>query len=416
MKKLALFLAVTITFFNFGFVAQAAGMGTVNVIKKVVNNHGGTKTSTDFNISFFGEDITNPGSLILFDTFAGQDTPGTSMDITPGLYNVTEVVDPGYTATYSADCSGSVADGETKTCTITNDDKPAKLTVVKHVVGGPKTAGDFTMNVFAKDITRPLSEPPVQVDAFPGSESGVITSIAAGEYYVNEEPASDYSVSYSPECNGTATLGQEITCTVTNTYNMVTLTVTKNGDGNGTVTIGSTSPTTICSLEYCNDEKEQGHYSQDFPVGTVITLTAIPDSASNFDSSWSSTPSACSGNNTVCTFTLNANTTVNAHFGLNGGVTNVISTNGGGGGSITPITPPIVTPAPVSTPAVGQVAGAFISNPVTTEAPAEPQGKVLGAATTPQLPRTGMPIVNFALVLLLVGAVLGTVKKFKITQ
>jgi hypothetical protein len=28
----------------------------------------------------------------------------------------------GYTKSLSADCSGTIADGETKTCTITNDD------------------------------------------------------------------------------------------------------------------------------------------------------------------------------------------------------------------------------------------------------------------------------------------------------
>ena len=43
-----------------------------------------------------------------------------------------------------------IAAGETKTCTITNDDQPVTLHVIKHVInndGGNNVAGDFTMNV-----------------------------------------------------------------------------------------------------------------------------------------------------------------------------------------------------------------------------------------------------------------------------
>ncbi len=58
-----------------------------------------------------------------------------------------ETADPGYTTTYSADCSDAlIVTGESKTCTITNDDKPATLVVKKVVVndnGGSKRATDF---------------------------------------------------------------------------------------------------------------------------------------------------------------------------------------------------------------------------------------------------------------------------------
>jgi len=60
--------------------------------------------------------------------------PGAGLVIGSRSSGVPEVVDPGYTASYSADCTGSIALGESKTCTITNDDKPAGLTVIKRVV------------------------------------------------------------------------------------------------------------------------------------------------------------------------------------------------------------------------------------------------------------------------------------------
>ena len=40
----------------------------------------------------------------------------------------------GYAASYSADCSGTLVNGESKTCTVTNNDEAAKLTVIKHVI------------------------------------------------------------------------------------------------------------------------------------------------------------------------------------------------------------------------------------------------------------------------------------------
>src|SRR4029450_11104543 len=40
----------------------------------------------------------------------------------PGSYSVSETGPSGYTQSNSADCSGSIAAGQTKTCTVTNDD------------------------------------------------------------------------------------------------------------------------------------------------------------------------------------------------------------------------------------------------------------------------------------------------------
>ncbi len=53
--------------------------------------------------------------------------PGTAVTLTPGSsYSVTETPVPGYTQRMPlpAECSGTISAGQTKTCTIINDDKP----------------------------------------------------------------------------------------------------------------------------------------------------------------------------------------------------------------------------------------------------------------------------------------------------
>jgi len=94
--------------------------GTLQVIKTVINNDGGTAESGDFNITVTGN---NPSPA----EFPGAEAPGTDVTIEAGNYSVDEVDDLGYDKSLSADCSGTIAIGETKTCTITNDDVPPPI-------------------------------------------------------------------------------------------------------------------------------------------------------------------------------------------------------------------------------------------------------------------------------------------------
>jgi hypothetical protein len=88
------------------------------VIKHVINDNGGTASAGDFTMNAGGGDDSP-------DNFAGQEAPGTEVTLDAGSYNVTETGPSGYTATFSADCAGSITNGETKTCTVTNDDQTA---------------------------------------------------------------------------------------------------------------------------------------------------------------------------------------------------------------------------------------------------------------------------------------------------
>jgi hypothetical protein len=174
------------------------------VIKHVVNDNGGAATAANFTLDSGGTNDTP-------DNFAGAESPGTEVTLDAGAYNVTESGPSGYTASFSADCSGSIGVGVTKTCTVTNNDQAAKLIVIKHVVndnGGTATAANFTLDSGGTNDTP---------DNFAGAESpGTEVTLDAGAYNVTESGPSGYTASFSADCSGSLASGQTKTCTVTN--------------------------------------------------------------------------------------------------------------------------------------------------------------------------------------------------------
>ena len=112
----------------------------------MVNNNVWTLMSSNFTMTIAG--VTATG----FNTFAGEDSPCTDKTLTTvGTYTVTEAAVTGYTQTgTSSDCAGTIALGETKTCTITNEDDAPHLIVIKKVVnnnGGTLVSSNFTMTI-----------------------------------------------------------------------------------------------------------------------------------------------------------------------------------------------------------------------------------------------------------------------------
>ena len=202
--------------------------GTLIVKKVVINDSGGTKIATNFSFT------VNGGSAVSFlqdgaNTLAGKNT----MTVDAGTYNVVEPAVAGYATSY-ADCSNIVVgNGETKTCTITNNDRAATLIVIKHVInndGGQKSALDFAMQVTGANPT-PAS--------FAGAESpGTEVTLNAGQYSVSETDDPGYAPSYSADCTGSIENGVTKTCTVTNDDKPGTLIVKKvviNDDGGAKV-------------------------------------------------------------------------------------------------------------------------------------------------------------------------------------
>ncbi len=207
----------------------------LTVIKHVVNDNGGTAVASDWSMH-----ITSGGTDVSGSPFPGAESPGSTKTVNAGTLVVSESDGPsGYAASFSGDCnsSGSVTlgPGETKTCTITNNDQAAHLLVKKHVVndnGGTSIASDFTLGLSGQSPS-PAS--------FKGSEAGVSVTLDAGAYNVTEGDHIGYSVSFSPDCVGTIALGQEKTCTVTNDDQAAHLLVKKHviNDNGGTANASS---------------------------------------------------------------------------------------------------------------------------------------------------------------------------------
>ncbi|HEX6680899.1 MAG TPA: hypothetical protein VF063_09660 [Gaiellaceae bacterium] len=176
------------------------------VIKHVVNDNGGGADASQFTMTINGVTATGGNS------FPGAESPGTNKEVDPGSYNVTETGPSGYSATLSADCSGSIAAGQTKTCTVTNDDQAAHLIVIKHVVnanGGKAKASNFTMKINGVTATGGNS--------FPGAESpGTNKTVTPGSYNVTETGPAGYIAVPSADCSGTIALGETKTCTILN--------------------------------------------------------------------------------------------------------------------------------------------------------------------------------------------------------
>src|SRR3989339_812368 len=169
--------------------------------KIVVNDDGGTAVESDWTLTATGPtSISGPGAAGSTDVVSG----GT---FDAGAYSVTEPVVPaGYLQTGSGNCSGTILAGETKTCTITNNDIAPQLIVNKIIIndnGRTKVIADFPLFVDSGSVT-----------------SGVANTFTIGSHTVSETPNSNYTSVIGGDCatDGTITLalGDIKTCTVTN--------------------------------------------------------------------------------------------------------------------------------------------------------------------------------------------------------
>jgi hypothetical protein len=180
--------------------------GKLTIIKKVVNNNGGNNVVADF-ILFIDDGIVSDQVL-----------SGSTTTLPVGTYNVSEAGSDGYQATFTGDCDADgvvfVGANQEKTCTITNTELPAHITLRKVVTGNPPLASNTTFGLKIDGIVTPTGA------------SVAVTSNTP--HTINETGRVGYtfvSITGDPECpavlGGTATLseGQNITCTITNHKN-----------------------------------------------------------------------------------------------------------------------------------------------------------------------------------------------------
>ncbi len=207
-------------------VDDQPGTGTLVVITNVVNDDGGLSGADTFRMSVTGG---NPSPA----SFPGEGPPGRSVSLDPGTYRVsidsTDLFILGYTSAHSPDCVGTIAAGETKTCTVTVDDNPhGLLLVTTNVVndnGGTASASAWTISVTGGN-PDPAS--------FPGDGFFSQVRLDPGPYSVSASGPAGYGITLSAGCSGIIVARQRQVCTVTaddQPGTLVVITNVVNDDG-----------------------------------------------------------------------------------------------------------------------------------------------------------------------------------------
>ena len=186
----------------------------------MINDNGGTKNSDDFTFEL------NGGLSTSFESDGQND-----LSVTPNTtYNVTEPTVAGYATTYSGCSNISIAVGGSSTCTITNDDIAPSLQLIKSMIY------NSLGNALASDWTLTASGP-TTISGAAGVVSGA--TFSAGTYSLSESTgpsgylASEWNCIKNDESavlgsSITLGLGDNATCTITNSDLPGYLTVIKN--------------------------------------------------------------------------------------------------------------------------------------------------------------------------------------------
>lgn len=215
--------AVTCTITN----TNIAPLGTLVVIKNVVNDNGGTLTASNFIVHVKTQGP--PPTDIVGSPAAGVASPGrTYSNLLPGQYIVSEdTLDTGFYAltSMSGDCkleTGGVVQvvgGQTKTCTLHNNDVPPILILDKVVSGGPPNQ--------ESNWTLTATGPTTLSGAGASGSADVVSSagFSAGTYTLSESGGLPGYTASNWSCVGGIQNGNQITiglnevvvCTITNT-------------------------------------------------------------------------------------------------------------------------------------------------------------------------------------------------------
>jgi len=220
------------------------GKGAIVLVKSLVLNNGGTAAVGDFTLKVTP---TESEPLVV--------TSGQVSQLTPGSYTVSETIPTnlteGYLQTSLVCLNGettvgshiTLEAGQVYRCTITNDDQPAHLTVVKHTTNNAyKGTLDATFN-----FNISSQEAPFSITTVEGTGETSFT-LNKGTYRLTEDVLAGWNLTgascvYDEESIGesidngkiiTLDNGSNVTCTFTNARQTGTLIVKKtvsNDDG-----------------------------------------------------------------------------------------------------------------------------------------------------------------------------------------
>ncbi len=193
----------------------------LTVIKHVITDNGGQALAGDFTMNVTGTNVSDP-------SFAGAENPGTTVTLDAGDYSVNEEDFAGYTKTLGTDCSGTITIGETRTCTITNDDQPGTLIVKKVISGGDATFDDFSFRINGGTA--------ITFDPADGQNESLVN---VGTYTVTEPAVDSYLASYDNCTELEVGNGESATCTITNTWQNPSITIAKSNNSGGGINAGN---------------------------------------------------------------------------------------------------------------------------------------------------------------------------------
>ena len=200
-------------------------------LTKVVNNdHGGNAVSDDFDLTI--------DSVVVLSGSTTNVNSNTAHTLSETVLTGYEFESIGGDAKCPSVLGGTVTlnEGEHISCTITNEDKPAKITLIKEVIsndGGTAGVNNFGLTVDSNSVN---SGDTTEVDS---NTSHTINEVGLNGY-------SFISITGDEKCpetlGGSVTLdeGEEITCTITNDDIAPTLKLVKNviKDNGGTAVAG----------------------------------------------------------------------------------------------------------------------------------------------------------------------------------
>ena len=261
------------------------------VTKIVDNSWGGTLSAANFPLQVSGSGAITPV------------TSGVTVTLGAGDYLVAEQQQPGYTSSgFGGDCAAdgsiSLANGDAKSCTITNTDTPAALTVTKVVI-----AADYDHSF---DLT--LDGSPIGSASSGGATIGPLL-IAAGQHVVGESgPLGEYVTEIGGDCDGTghfqAALGQSYSCTITNTRKANIVVVKETIPPNNTTAFPFTASFTSTTFALTDG---QAAGSGLLPPGTYAVTETVP-------AGWEQVATGCSNGSEPSGISLSAGETVTCTF------------------------------------------------------------------------------------------------------
>ena len=237
-------------------IVNTAVAPRLTLIKQVVNTSGGTAVPRDWTLSATGPvtiqglvgDASITDAQVRVGTYSLFESGG------PSGYTPSQFVCTGAASTNPATGTVTLAAGNAATCTITNTDQPARLTLRKVVdaaaSGSGRVPADWTLTATPVAIA---GQGPVSGNGDPTTAGGVnAVSVFSGSYDLTESGPTGFTPGTWVCQGGVLTAarvvvppGGAVDCTITNTAVTPTLTLVKVVD-NGTT--GATTPATAWML------------------------------------------------------------------------------------------------------------------------------------------------------------------------